>query len=442
MRRFLLVDDDPTTRALWENSIRHLVDDVEVTSMASADALFVDGTVSPDVAKNYDVIVSDIFLAGDVTGVELMNALSPEVQRKSILCSGIDVPRFLEVRRQLGLKCVFVQKPLSPTLMRCALQRVLDEQIPSSECLATPIVEIKDDRPVLLVTGCSSGPGLKVAEALAEVHAYRVVLTAKASSLPFMRFHFVECDRLVIETMDLRDPDQIRSAVANVIDRWGRIDVVINNAGVCFRSVVEHMDVESELEQMQTNYLGPMALIRQVLPSMRERGRGKIINVSTLAGSLGMPTMASYSASKHAFEAASESLWHEMRPLGINVTVVRPSFFDCPSLHRIVSPEKASLAGKLRGPYADYYEFMNSFIAWCLRRRRPTSPSVANRIMDVIRTQNPPLWINATADAKLFHLMKRVIPANWFHRALIWTMRIVAPLGRDYSRATRRRLRA
>lgn len=442
MRRFLLVDDDLTTRTLWETSIRHLVEDVEVTAMASADLLFVDGLLEPGFESKYDAVVSDIFLAGDVTGIELMNALSPDFQRRSILCSGIDVPRFIEVRRAMDLMCVFVQKPLSPTLMRCALQRVIGQQIPSSQCLATPVAHRGDDRPVMLVTGCSSGIGLELAQILAEVQDYRVVLTARTSSLPFMRYHFVETDRLVIEKMDLRDTNEIQSAVANVIERWGRIDVVVNNAGVCYRSVVEHMDAESELEQMQTNYLGPMALIRHVLPSMRERGRGKIINVSSVAGSLGMPTMASYGASKHAIEAASEALWYEMKPLGINVSVIRPGFVNSSSFNRIVSPEKATLAGSLRGPYADFYEFMNTLIGWCMRRSPSTSKSVAKHVLKVIQKQNPPLWVHATFDARLFHLLKRVIPANWFHRMIDGSLRTLVPLGRRYSRADDRRLRA
>ncbi|OFZ18194.1 MAG: hypothetical protein A2Z20_11750 [Bdellovibrionales bacterium RBG_16_40_8] len=154
--------------------------------------------------------------------------------------------------------------------------------------------------------------------------------------------------------------------------KWKSLDVLINNAGVCFRSVAEQMDAKSELEQMQTNYLGPMMLIRKVLPTMRENGRGKIINVSSAAGLLGMPTMGSYSASKHALEGASESLWHELRPFGINVTVVRTS--------------KSILAEKVSGPFSDFYYYMAKFISMLMGRSDSTSASIAIRIREIIKT--------------------------------------------------------
>jgi len=95
------------------------------------------------------------------------------------------------------------------------------------------------------------------------------------------------------------------------------------------------MTVADEQLQMQTNYFGPLALIRDLLPSMREKGRGKIINVSSVSGMIAMPTMASYSASKHALKGASEALWYEMKPYGINVSLIQPGFIKSNSFHNV-----------------------------------------------------------------------------------------------------------
>jgi short-subunit dehydrogenase len=100
----------------------------------------------------------------------------------------------------------------------------------------------------------------------------------------------------------------------------------ISRPSASYRAVVEHMSEPEEQHQFDTNYFGAVGLIRLVLPYMREIGRGKIINVSSVSGMLAMPTMGSYSASKYALEGLSEALWYEVRPLGINVSLIQPGF--------------------------------------------------------------------------------------------------------------------
>ena len=185
---------------------------------------------------------------------------------------------------------------------------------------------IKSGAPVVLITGCSSGLGRALAERLIRSNTYRVVVTARDRSFDELKSIFFESPNVLIRKLDVTNDGDIFEVVNEVCCQWGGINVLVNNAGICFRSVVEHMDIHSEMLQLRTNYLGPMSLIRAVLPIMREQGGGRILNVSSVSGMVSMPTMASYSASKHALEGASEALWYESRPYGIKVSLIEPGF--------------------------------------------------------------------------------------------------------------------
>ena len=190
-------------------------------------------------------------------------------------------------------------------------------------------------RPVILVTGCSSGIGLALGEMLHDLDNYRVVVTARARSLHVLKERFAESDRFMIRPLDVKSELERIGLIHEINEKWGGVNILVNNAGISYRAVVEHMTEMDELNQIATNYLGAVGLIRLVLPSMRELGRGKIINVSSVSGMLAMPTMASYSASKYALEGFSEALWYEARPLGISVTLVQPGFIHSQSFKNV-----------------------------------------------------------------------------------------------------------
>lgn len=266
-------------------------------------------------------------------------------------------------------------------------------------------------KPTVLVTGCSSGVGLALAKLLVSQHTYRVVITTREASLKIVREIFKESDEVLIRPLDITNEESRRQLLADVEETWGGVDILINNAGVSYRAVVEHMTVWDELHQFHTNYFGPTNLIRAVLPHMRKIGRGKIINVSSVSGMLAMPTMASYSASKHALEGLSEALWFEVRPLGINVTLVQPGFIRSKSFQRVQYTQKSD-PDHLEGLYADYYEHMTPFIEKLMGLSLTTPEQVAEKILKVIRTENPPLWVPATHDAIIFYYLRRILPRN------------------------------
>ncbi len=288
-------------------------------------------------------------------------------------------------------------------------------------------------KPVVLITGCASGIGLALAEMMERQEGYRVVLTARAGSLTMLQEKFKESDRLIVRPLDVTAEEDRTVLVEEISSLWGGVNILINNAGISYRAVVEHMSAEEEQHQFATNYFGPVELIRAVLPHMRETGRGKIINVSSVSGMLAMPTMGSYSASKHALEGLSESLWYEVRPLGINVSMIQPGFVHSKSFQRVSLAKKTKLVASATGLYADYYKNMTPFIERLMGLSLTTPEHIAKRILKVIQTENPPLWIPATLDAMFFYYIRRFVPRRILLSLLFAALPNVRAWGREYT---------
>lgn len=274
-------------------------------------------------------------------------------------------------------------------------------------------------KPVILVTGCGSGIGYAIAKLFHDKSMYRFVATARSGSLDDLKQKFPESDRYLIRELDVCDLSSHDRVISEVIEKWGAIDILINNAGISYRAVVEHMSDEEERHQMSVNYFGPMSLIRQVIPYMRNKGRGKIINVSSVSGMLAMPTMASYSASKYALEGASEALWYEMRPFGIDVCLVQPGFIRSGSFKNVYLSKKSkeSLV-EPEDAYKEYYANMGPFVQKLMGLSFTRPERVAELILDVVLTVRPPLWIPATFDAEFFYYLRRIFPRRILHPLL------------------------
>jgi NAD(P)-dependent dehydrogenase (short-subunit alcohol dehydrogenase family) len=135
-----------------------------------------------------------------------------------------------------------------------------------------------------------------------------------------------ERDGVVFLPLDVTDDDSVAGAVREVLDRSGRIDVLVNNAGLGVAGAAEESSIEQARALFDTNLFGSMRMTRAVLPHMREQGSGRIINVSSVLGFMPAPFMALYAASKHAIEGYSESLDHEVREQGVRVLLVEPAY--------------------------------------------------------------------------------------------------------------------
>lgn len=270
--------------------------------------------------------------------------------------------------------------------------------------------------PVVLLTGASSGLGLAIAKALLG-RSYRLILTARESSLQrFARHGIRESERVWLRALDVTHPAQRRAVVAEAENRWGGVDVLVNNAGLSLRAVVEHVHDDDRALQMEVNFIAPIELSRLVLPTMRRKRRGRILNISSVGGMMAMPTMSTYSASKFALEGASEALWYEVRPFGVHVTLVQPGFINSDSFRNVqyTRPSKAA-SDSTHAAYHWHYHFMEGFIGHVARRVFATPESVAAKVVHTIQQKRPPLRIPATVDATLFSLLRRLLPRSIYH---------------------------
>ena len=285
----------------------------------------------------------------------------------------------------------------------------------------------------VLVTGASTGIGLALAQALLRDSPHHVVLTARASSLPrFAAAGIVENERVALMPLDVTRQAERKAAVAAAEARFGAVDVLVNNAGVAYRSVLEHVTEDDFLDQMDVNYVGPVELTRLVLPGMRARRRGRIINLSSVGGMMAMPTMAIYSASKFALEGATESLYYEVRPWGIHVSLIQPGFVHSESFEhtRLTAASERSNAD-LGEAYHAHYEHMTPFIARLMHRARATPQSIARCILRTIHRRRPPLRVPVTIDAWVFGYLRRILPRPLYH----WLLYRSLPGVRDWGEA-------
>lgn len=175
--------------------------------------------------------------------------------------------------------------------------------------------------PVWLITGCSRGLGRELAHA-ALAHGFRVAATARdPATLGGLAGY---ADRALTLALDVTDAEQVRNAVSQTEREFGRIDVLVNNAGYGYLASVEEGDEEDIRAMFETNFFGLVAMTRAVLPAMRSRRSGNIVNIASVSGLAGFASGGYYAASKFAVVGLSESLARELEPLGIRVLIVEP----------------------------------------------------------------------------------------------------------------------
>jgi short-subunit dehydrogenase len=270
------------------------------------------------------------------------------------------------------------------------------------------------------------------------VTSCRLVLTARDSSMArFGEGGIVEGPRVHLRALDVTRADERKRVVEEANDCWSGVDVLVNNAGVMYRSVLEHVSDAERLTQMDVNYLAPMDLIRLVLPTMRAKRSGRILNVSSVGGMMAMPTMAIYSASKFALEGATEALYYEVKPWNIKVSMVQPGFIHSEAFQYVRFTRDSSRSrDDIHEAYHAHYEYMAPFIERLMRWSRATPERVARVIVRTMNRKHPPLRVSGTLDAHLFQWLRRMLPRTLYHWVLYRSLPHVRRWGRDLPEPT------
>lgn len=188
---------------------------------------------------------------------------------------------------------------------------------------------MSDTKKSIVVTGSSSGFGQKSVKDFAD-KGYQVFATMRG---PEGKNAIVKTeleaysDSIHVVDMDVTNDDSVKTAIASILDKAGKIDVLLNNAGVMYLGITEAFSIDQAREQMETNYYGAMRTILAVLPTMREAKSGLIINTSSMVGQISAPYFSTYAATKHALEGYLQGLRYEVASFGIDVAIVQPGPF-------------------------------------------------------------------------------------------------------------------
>jgi NADP-dependent 3-hydroxy acid dehydrogenase YdfG len=249
-----------------------------------------------------------------------------------------------------------------------------------------------DDNAVWMITGSSSGFGRAMAEKVLE-QGYRAVMTARRpDAVDDLSKRFG--DRALAVSLDVTNARQIDTAVKAALARFGQIDVLVNNAGYGYIGAIEEGEDAAIRAQFDTNVHGVIAMMQAVLPVMRQRAKGHVVNVSSIGGLTTFPNVGYYHASKYALEGLSETLAKEVAPFGIGVTVVEPGAFRTDFRGRSMQqssirlPEFAATLGKQRDALlASHGKQQND----------PAKGALA--IIEALKAERPPLHLLLGADA-------------------------------------------
>ena len=250
--------------------------------------------------------------------------------------------------------------------------------------------------PVTLVTGSSTGIGLATALHFAR-HGHRVVATMRnlAKAGPLETAARGEKLPLVVRELDVTRPESIDRAVAATVEREGPIDVLVNNAGIGGATPLELTPEDEHRAMFEANYWGPIRMIQAVLPSMRERRTGCIVNVTSIAGRVATPNQIAYSASKHALGAASEALAHEVAAFGVRVAIIEPGVIQT----AIFENSAGATRYDKHSPYRQIMRRNGKVFAAGFRN--PGRPeAVAEAIWEAVTTDRPRLRYLVGADAE------------------------------------------
>jgi NAD(P)-dependent dehydrogenase (short-subunit alcohol dehydrogenase family) len=258
---------------------------------------------------------------------------------------------------------------------------------------------------VILVTGASSGIGRACAELLhAKSHIVYGTSRNPSADAPWKMLQ-----------LDVTSDASVSAAVATILAEQGRIDVVVNNAGLVMAGAIEDTSIEEAQRQLDTNLFGAFRVCKAVLPAMREKRAGLVINVGSLAGVVGLPFQGFYSASKFALEGFTEALRLEVASFGVKAVIIEPGDIAT----GVVQNRVRVVSSGLRSPYRVAFE--KTVATFEKEESAGASPGVvARRVAAIIATDRPAVRYSVGPfGQRLLSALKPYLPSKWFEFGLM-----------------------
>lgn len=287
-----------------------------------------------------------------------------------------------------------------------------------------PTEIIDNERKVAVVTGSSSGIGYATALRLAR-NGY---LTFATMRNPEKGSDLIEAAKneglpIQVEQLNITDPDSINDFMTRINKTVGRIDVLVNNAGYWLIGALEDLSIREIQDQLDTNLLGTIRVTRQVLPLMRERKSGTIVNVTSALGRFGLPAMSGYVASKFALEGLTESLAYEVAPFGIKVILIEPGVVKTKVKDNSVVGRRAL---RNDSPYSSMLGSFNAAFS-VLWENASTSDQVAVTILQAISSLEPKLRYPVGSDVAVWLEKKSTMSDEQFQEYMMNSLGSLAP---------------
>jgi NAD(P)-dependent dehydrogenase (short-subunit alcohol dehydrogenase family) len=268
---------------------------------------------------------------------------------------------------------------------------------------------------IALITGSSSGIGLATSLYLAR-RGYTVWATMRNLEKASELRKIIESERLPIELaqLDVCDDSSVKETIMQILQKSGRIDVLVNNAGYGLRGAIEEVSLDEWKRQFETNFFGVIRVTQAVLPQMRAQRSGAIVNISSVLGRMAIPFSGPYTASKFALEGLTETLRYELAPWNIKVVLIEPGFI---ATNFQQNAQLAQAAQSQDSPYALFKQASGRRVQRNIYRAAPPE-RVAETIYRAIAHPTPKLRYAVGRDARLVLPLRRFLPEGLFERIL------------------------
>ena len=233
---------------------------------------------------------------------------------------------------------------------------------------------------IVLITGCSTGIGHDLARRLTRAN-YTVIATGRHTE------RLSDLHVALQLPLDVTDPTSVASATEEIVRRFGRIDVLVNNAGYAVRGTVEDISVEQVQQMFDVNVYGMMRMIRAVVPHMRQQKSGRVITIGSLAGKLVLPVNGTYSATKFALEALTDAIRMELAPFGIQVVLIEPGNIRS----NFMATAQANSQDLLSNPDSPYQALYQQYlrIMTTMRKQEHRPEIVSQVVQQAIESSKP-----------------------------------------------------